>query len=184
MSEQTTEMANEAFAVLKDYERRSLVHAVGLPEQANAHWAWSGIAFRLAEANLVCEISDIVEILTFPDIAPVPGSKFWVMGISNVRGTLVPVVDLKGYLSGERSTVNKYSRVLVAPVAGGLVGLLIDEVAGQRHFLDEEESEDDHYAEHMTAPFIQHEFLKGEEYWGAFSFHTLVNHPDFLQAAA
>ena len=84
-----SDTVNLPFETLRDYEKRSLVHAVGLPEQASSHWAWSGIAFRLADASLVSEIGDIVEILTYPDVTAIPGSKFWVMGIANVRGNLV-----------------------------------------------------------------------------------------------
>ena len=64
------------------------------------------------------------------------------------------------------------------------MGLLIDEVAGQRHFLDEEESEDGHFDHHMTGPYVRREFNKSGEYWGAFDIYSLVNSPDFLQAAA
>lgn len=183
MAEQDT--SNRPFDTLRDYEKRSLVHAVGLPEQASSHWAWSGIAFRLAGANLVCDISEIVEILTYPDLTRVPGSKTWVLGVANVRGTLVPIVDLRQFLSGERSTVSKYSRVLVAQMHSGVVGLLVDEIAGQRHFLDEEETPDGgHFDDHMTVAFIRRQFVKGEEPWGAFNMYGLVNSPDFLQAAA
>jgi len=179
-----SESHNVPFETLRDYEKRSLVHAVGLPEQASAHWAWSGIAFRLADANLVCEISDIVEILTLPELTRIPGSKFWILGVANVRGTLVPVVDLRGFLTGERTVVTKYTRVLVAQMPGGVVGLLVDEIAGQRHFQDDEETDEPLFAEHMAGAFIRRQFRKGEEPWGAFNMYGLGNSPDFLAAAA
>lgn len=176
--------SNKAFEVLRDFEKRALIHAVGLPEQAIAQGTWSGIAFRLADANLVSEIGEIVEIMTVPRYTKVPGAKAWMLGIANVRGNLVPIVDLRGFLSGERTTIGKYSRVLVVPQHGGNVGLLIDEIQGQRHFLEEEQSEDEYFESHMVSPYVSREYHKGGEYWGAFEVKRLVNDPEFQQAAA
>ena len=177
-------IANKAFEVLREFEKRSLIHAVGLPDQSVAQGTWSGIAFKLAGANLVSEIGDIVEIMTVPAYTKVPGAKAWMLGISNVRGNLVPIVDLRGFLSGERTTINKYTRVLVIPQHGGNVGLLIDEVQGQRHFLDEEETEDNYFESHMVGPYVAREYHKGGDYWGAFAVRRLVVDKDFKQAAA
>ncbi|MDX1571458.1 MAG: chemotaxis protein CheW [Xanthomonadales bacterium] len=176
--------SNKAFDVLRDFEKRALIHAVGLPEQSSAQGTWSGIAFRLEGANLVSEIGDIVEIMTVPRYTKVPGSKSWLLGISNVRGNLVPIVDLRGYLSGQKTTIGKQTRVLVVPQQGSTLGLLIDEITGQRHFLEEERSEDSFFAEHMIAPYVEREYAKGDDHWGVLAVRKLVNDPDFLQAAA
>ncbi len=177
-------MSDSPFQTLRDVEKRSLIHAVGLPEQALAQGTWSGIAFQVADLNLVSEISDIVEILTVPSLTHVPGAKNWVMGVANVRGTLVPVVDFRLFIDGNRSALSKYSRVLVVQQSGGVVGLLIDEVQGQRHFLAEDVSESRHFAEHAIGQYLTREYLKGDEYWGAVDFTRLVNNPSFMQAAA
>ncbi len=177
-------MSKSPFETLRGFEKRSLIHAVGLPEQSLAQGTWSGIAFQVADLNLVSEISDIVEILTVPSLAHVPGSKNWVMGVANVRGTLVPVIDFRLFLNGNRSTQSKYSRVLVVRQSGGVVGLLIDEVQGQRHFLAEEMSSSQHFAENAIGPYLTREYLKGDDYWGAVDFARLVNNSVFMQAAA
>lgn len=176
--------ANRAFDALRDYEKRALIHAVGLPEQAAAQGTWSGIAFRLADARLVSEISAIVEIMTVPPFTRVPGARPWMLGIANVRGNLVPVVDLRGFLSGEKTVPDKHARILVVPQQGGNVGLLIDEIIGQRHFLDEERSAAGHYADHMVGRYIDREYAKGDEHWGTFAVGRLTADPEFQQAAA
>ena len=105
MAENESEAVLTAFQTLRDFEQRSLVHAVGLPEQNLGAGAWSGIAFRLADANLVSEIRDIGRdsdlirnSLQHPRLR-----KSWVLGMANIRGNLVPIIDLRGYLSGEKS---------------------------------------------------------------------------------
>ena len=174
---------NRAFDALRNFEKRALIHAVGLPEQATAQGTWSGIGLRLAGANLVSEISEIVEIMNVPSYTKVPRARPWMLGVSNVRGTLVPIVDLRNFLSGEKTVTNRYTRVLVVPQAGGPVGLMIDEVRGQRHFLADEESSDEHYNEHMIAPYLVREYNKGGDYWGAFRVQLLIDNPEFHQGA-
>ncbi|MDJ0653082.1 MAG: chemotaxis protein CheW [Xanthomonadales bacterium] len=177
-------MAEAAFDTLRDFEKRSLVHAVGLPEQAMAQGSWSGIAFKVVDINLVIEIADVVEILTIPSYTLVPGSKAWVLGVANIRGTLVPIVDMRQFLGGDRTSVTKYSRVLVVQQQGGVVGLLIDEVQGQRHFLEEEETDGSYFEEQDVGRYVTREYHKSEDFWGAFNVAKLVNNPEFMQAAA
>lgn len=175
---------NRAFETLRDFEKRALIHAVGLPEQAAAQGTWSGIAYRLAGANLVSDISEIVEIMTVPRSTRVPGAQGWMLGIANVRGNLVPIIDLRGFLTGEKTVQDKHTRVLVVPQHGGNVGLLIDEIVGQRHFLDEERSDAGHYAAHMVGRYVEREYRKGDEFWGTFAVERLTGDPAFQHAAA
>ena len=184
MVDNESETVLTAFQTLRDFEQRSLVHAVGLPEQNLGAGAWSGIAFKVADANLVSEIRDTVEILIFPELTPIPGSQSWVLGMANIRGNLVPIIDLRGYLSGEKTIIKKNSRVLIARQQEGGVGLLIDEIVGQRHFNDEELSDDEHFKDHMAGPFVTREYVKGESHWGAFDAAKLINNSDFMKAAA
>jgi twitching motility protein PilI len=172
------------FEALADYERRSLAHAAGLPEQIEAPGLWRGIGFRIATRYLVSSINEVNEILTLPSLTIVPGTRPWLLGVANVRGNLVPVIDLRQYLEGERATLTDSSRVLLVRQLGGSVGLLIDEVLGQRNFSEEQRAEalgeeDDRYSR-----FIGEKYPLGDVLWGLFSMAALVRTPDFVQAAA
>jgi twitching motility protein PilI len=101
-----------------------------------------------------------------------------------VRGNLVPLIDLKQYLEGELALLTESSRVLLVRQLGGSVGLLVDEVLGQRNFSEEQRAdaigeEDDRYRR-----FVGEKYLLGEVYWGLFSMAALVRTPDFAQASA
>lgn len=172
------------FEVLRDYEKRALIHAVGLPAQVLAQGAWSGIAFRMADADLVAQIGDVVELMEVPSVTRVPGAAEWVRGIANVRGQLVPIVDLRQFLTGEATNIGKATRVLVLAQAGGNVGVLIDEIRGQRHFEEEERSEDRQYEDHAIGRYVRDEYEKGEEHWAAFDASALMADPAFQQAGA
>jgi twitching motility protein PilI len=172
------------FEALADYERRSLAHVAGMPEQIEAPGLWRGIGFRIGQRYLVSGINEVNEILTPPALTIVPGTRGWLLGVANVRGNLVPVVDLKQYLEGERTQVTDASRVLLVRQAGGSVGLLIDEVLGQRSFSEEQRAEAIGEDDERYGRFIGEKYPLGEMHWGQFSMATLVRSPDFVQAAA
>jgi twitching motility protein PilI len=172
------------FEALADYERRSLAHVAGMPEQIEAPGLWRGIGFRIGQRYLVSGINEVNEILTPPALTIVPGTRGWLLGVANVRGNLVPVIDLKQYLEGERTQVTDASRVLLVRQAGGSVGLLIDEVLGQRSFSEEQRAEAIGEDDERYGRFVGEKYPLGEMHWGQFSMATLVRSPDFVQAAA
>lgn len=184
MTEPSDMVALNPFEVLLDYERRSLAHVAGLPEQLDATGLWRGIAYRLGDAFLVSELGEVSEILMFPSITPVPGTKAWMLGIANVRGNLVTVVHLRGFLEGEPFRVNERTRVLVVRQASGNVGMVVDEVLGQRSFVDEQLRGVEAYGDSPVSRFIANEYRVGQTSWGVFSMTDLMRAPDFLQAAA
>lgn len=184
MDEQADIAALNPFEILLDYERRSLAHVAGLPEQLDAPGLWRGIAYRLGDAFLVSSISEINEILMFPQITGVPGTKAWMLGIANVRGNLVTVVHLRGFLEGEPFRVNERTRVLVVRLASGSVGLVVDEVLGQRSFVDDNLRPIETYADSPVSRFLEKEYRLGQSSWGVFSMNGLMRAPDFMQAAA
>ncbi len=176
--------AKAALDTLRDYEKRSLIHAVGLPEQVAAQGLWVGIAYRLEGASLVSQLDQVVEIMPVPAVTSVPGAKFWMLGVANVRGNLVPIVDLRGYLNGDKTQIGRSTRVLVAIQQDSVVGLLVDEIVGQRQFERDEQVAGGYYQKHIVGDYIGKEFTKDEQHWAELDLDRLVNSQEFLQAAA
>lgn len=172
------------FDLLLDFEQRSLAHVAGLPEQIDAPGLWRGIAFRISGKLMVTNISEISEILIYPTMTFVPGTRPWLLGVANVRGNLVPVVDLRGFIEGEKNTHNVRSRVLVVKQQGGNVGLLVDEVLGQRSFVDENEAVGELEEDAQYQRYVPKHFELGGVRYRYFSVHTLVRNREFVQAAA
>jgi twitching motility protein PilI len=182
MSDVTTTLS--PFEALHDYELRSLQHVAGIPEQIDAPGSWRGIGFRLGSRIMVSSITEVNEILSFPSLTVVPGTRPWLLGVANVRGNLVPVVDLRAYVEGEKSVHNDRSRVLLVKQMGGAVGVVVDEILGQRtfndsHLLESLSEEDERYAK-----FIPQFFDWGGTPYRVFSMSALVRSRDFTQAAA
>ncbi len=172
-----------AFARLRDYERRSLEHAPGSPLQVGGG-GWRGLAWRLGHRHLVSTFDDVVEILGVPAVTPLPGTQPWLLGLANIRGNLLPVLDLRLFLEGHRSVSQDGQRMLVMRQPGGDVGILIDELFGQRVFDDEQRTESGDLAEGRYGHFIERAYRQNEQSWGVFSLGKLARTPEFRQAAA
>ena len=174
----------DPFEVLQDYESRSLAHVVGLPEQLDAPGLWRGVGYRVGKRRLASGFDEVVEILGMPPVTPVPGAQPWMLGVANIRGSLLPIVDLKQFLEGERTVLHEGQRVLVVRQPGGNVAVTIDELFGQRSFVEEQKIEAAPLADGRYANFVERAYRLGDHEWGVFSLDRLARTPEFRQAAA
>ena len=174
----------DPFEVLQDYESRSLAHVVGLPEQLDAPGLWRGVGYRVGKRRLASGFDEVVEILGMPPVTPVPGAQPWMLGVANIRGSLLPIVDLKQFLEGERTVLHEGQRVLVVRQPGGNVAVTIDELFGQRSFVEEQKIEAAPLAGGRYANFVERAYRLGDHEWGVFSLDRLARTPEFRQAAA
>ena len=172
------------FLVLADYEQRSLAHVAGLPEQLDAPGLWRGVAYRVGSRRLASGFDEVLEILPMPPVTHVPGSTPWMLGVANIRGTLLPVVDLKQFLEGERTVLQEKQRVLVVQQPGGAVAVTIDELYGQRSFVDAQSVDAAEIADGRYAYFVDRAYRFDGKDWGVFSLSLLARTPEFRQAAA
>ncbi|THD09884.1 chemotaxis protein CheW [Rhodanobacter lindaniclasticus] len=170
------------FEILARYERLSLAHASDTQDKFEAPGLWRGIGFRVGSRLLVSGIDEINELLAVPLLTPVPGTQPWLLGVANVRGNLVPVVDIGRFLFGERTQHSERSRLLVVRQGGGSVALLVDEVLGQRTVDAAQRQQTWEEDDPRLARFVDNRV--GEQQLAIFSMARLVRAPDFRQAAA
>jgi twitching motility protein PilI len=170
-------------AVLKDIEEACRSCAVGLPHKAEVSNEWSGIAFRLGGSSLLAPMDQVVEILDVPSLFNVPLTQSWVRGMANVRGNLLPVIDLNGYLGKEVAQVTDKSRILVINNEDIYSGLIVDEVMGLKHFPEEDYTQDEASVDAMLQPYIAGGYRSNEQVWGVFSLLVLADSQQFLQVA-
>jgi twitching motility protein PilI len=172
------------FETLAAYEHKSLAHVAGLPEQLDAPGLWRGVGYRVGSHRLASGFDEVVEILPMPPVTPVPGSQPWMLGVANIRGNLLPIVDLRQFLEGDRTVLHEGQRVLIVRQDGGDVAVTIDELFGQRSFTDEQKIETEGLADGRYAHFIDRAYRLGEHPWAVFSLSLLTRTPEFRQAAA
>ena len=168
---------------LLELEQRSREYGLGLPQQVDAKPFWTGIGFRLGEAHYVSPLGEVVEILHYPGFTEVPKTKGWVKGIANVRGNLLPIMDLPDFVLEEPRKVTSRTRVLVVRHKGVLAGLVVEEVFGIRHFLEDEQTSILPSVDPRIRPYLKRAYWHDGNYWGVFSMFKLVESPLFMQAA-
>lgn len=172
----------QPFALLKSIAQRSRTKALALPQQVEAVSYWRGVGFMLAGQHLAVDMSQVSEILQPPRLTKVPGVRSWVLGIANVRGRLVPIMDLAGLLGLPSKANWRSRRVLIVEHGEHLSGLLVDAVLGMQQF-----ALDSHQTitglDPAIAKFCPHGYLKDDKTWPVFELQDLAQAPEFLQVA-
>ena len=179
------ETAADPVSILKDIEESCRIcNTPDLQQSAEIFSEWSGIAFRVGNNNLLAPLDEVVEILDMPKLARVPLAQPWVRGIANIRGNLLPLVDLSGLLNGEVAAVTERTRVLVIDYDGIYSGLVVDEVYGLKHFMEGERADETPEVDGSLLPFIRNEYRRDGRVWHEFSLFMLADTPQFLKTAA
>ncbi len=175
---------NAAFAKLIEYEKRSAKFSPGSASDGGVSLEWSGVTFGVGGTRMACNIDQIGEILPCPQSTPVPGAKSWIIGLANVRGELLTVVDLSWFLTGVRTPMTARSRLLTTSLNKAPIGLLIDEVFGQRHFLDNEAVPAELDQGSPLEAYVNKQHNLGSETWQELNLDKLFNSTEFLNGAA
>ena len=171
------------FEVLQAVEAECLSKAAGLPILDDVKQSWTGIGFRIGDMALVASMDEVAEILHIPAFTQIPGVHSWMVGLANVRGNLLPLLDLKGFVTGQDVASKKGSRVLVAKHDDGVIGLVVDEILGLKHFYLEEQAFEIPSLADSFRPYINMAFKNADQHWPVFSFKKLVQQERFLQIA-
>lgn len=177
-------LCRQPFALLRELERRSRAAVAGHAGGISPSKEWVGVAFRIGAENFLAPREEIREVLIYPPaVTRVPGAKAWIKGVANVRGQLLPIVDLRAFLSGGTTSPARATRVLVANHREVPAGLMVDEVLGFRRFVETEHSDEWPPTIIRCETYISGAYRRGRESWPVFSPNKLVGSPEFLQAA-
>ncbi len=87
------------------------------------------VTFQLEEETYGINVMQVREVLRYTEIAPVPGAPDYVLGIINLRGNVVTVIDTRsrfGLIEGE---VTDNTRIIVIESEHQVIGILVDSVA-------------------------------------------------------
>jgi len=173
----------DPFEALVDLEQQSKQSAAGLPSQVEITANWSGIRFVLAGKRYVAPMGEVSEILPVPRFTSIPGVHSWVKGVANVRGKLLPILDLCGFFGEHITTSRKRRRILVVEYEDLFTGVVVDEVLGMQHFPVDTFAEEAGDVLNVTRPYLQGSYHKEDEtkLWSIFSLYALARDPSFIQ---
>ena len=173
-----------AFESLQLIESRCKQRALGLPQKIELRRTWSGVGFRVGNTRLLLPLGEVNEILRYPNITKVPSALSWVKGLANIRGNLLPIIDLNRFVDNDALKLTRTSRVLVIQRGELSSGLLVDEVYGMRHFFTEEHSKNLPETSDKLKTYLKGSFIQNEVEWGVFSVAELAQSSEFLNIAA
>ncbi len=181
----TVELASlvkQPFELLLEIERRSAhagAGATSLPSE------WVGVAFRIGEEQFVANRDQVREVLMMPDtMSRVPGAKRWLLGIANLRGHLLPLIDIKLMLGSGRTSLRRTTRVISVNHREIPAGLVVDEVLGFRRFMDHEHTDETKETIVRCDRYVAGAYRRNEESWPIFNLFDFIESNLFLQAAA
>jgi twitching motility protein PilI len=173
--------ATSPFELLQDYDQRCRQNAKGLPTGTKVIADWVGIGFKLAGTRLIAPMSEVAEILPPPETIRVPGVLSWVKGLANIRGNLMPVLDMNKFLNSHAIDKRDDSRVLIIDRSGVVAALLVEEVFGLRRFKPDMRKDLDVSENGPLEPYLDGVFIDDQNEWFIFSVDRLVQHEQFLK---
>jgi twitching motility protein PilI len=177
-------LRDRPFELLLALEQRARDIAAGAREGAAAQ-EWIGVAFRMGGETFLVERDEAREVMGVPSpITRVPGARHWIMGLANVRGQLLPVIDLKQYFGSGETVPGRNTRVIVVNHREIPAGLVVDEVLGFRRFAEREFNAESPPTLIRCEHYLSGSFRRGSEAWPVLSLRSLVESPAFLQGSA
>ena len=162
--------------------RRSAEHALGLPAQSDIVPHWSGIGFSLGGQRFIAPMNEVAEILAQPAATRLPGVRSWVRGVSNVRGRLLPLIDLESFF-GDSLGVRNRRRVLAMEHGDLYSGLIVSEVYGMQHIPVDSFTPQQPPGVEKYAAFLNGCYWHNERSWSVFSLFKLTQNAEFYDAA-
>lgn len=96
------------------------------------------VTFSLGSQTFGIDMKSLIEIREWEEPTPLPGVPSFIKGVTNLRGTVVPVVGLAERLGWEPSRIHARSCILVVNIGGKQAGFLVDEVEDIVSIVDEE----------------------------------------------
>ncbi len=87
------------------------------------------VTFMLDNEKYGINVMQVREVLRDIEIAPVPGAPNYVLGIINLRGNVVTVIDTRGRFGLPTMEINDESRIIIIETMDQIVGLLVDSIA-------------------------------------------------------
>jgi len=113
------------------------------------------VTFRLDDETYGINVMQVREVLRYTEIAPVPGAPPYVLGIINLRGSVVTVIDTRTRFGLSSADTTDNTRIVIIEVENQVVGILVDAVAEVVYLRQSEIETAPNVGTEESAKFIQ-----------------------------
>lgn len=97
-----------------------------------------GLGFLLSDEHYIIDAGFVVEVIRLHELTPLPCSPPFILGLFNIGGRILSVINLKNFLNLPEKGITNLNRVIVVKHKDIEVGLLVDEVIGKLSVYKEE----------------------------------------------
>ena len=113
------------------------------------------VTFHLEDETYGINVMQVQEVLRYSEIAPVPGAPAYVLGIINLRGNVVTVIDTRTRFGLHGAEVTDNSRIVIIEAEKQVIGILVDSVAEVVYLRSSEIDSAPNIGTEESAKFIQ-----------------------------
>ncbi|MEN9464505.1 MAG: hypothetical protein RL217_686 [Pseudomonadota bacterium] len=121
------------------------------------------VTFRLENETYGINVMQVQEVLRYSEIAPVPGAPSYVLGIINLRGNVVTVIDTRLRFGLSTADTTDQTRIVIIEAENQVVGILVDAVAEVVYLRQSEIETTPNVGNEESAKFIQGVCHKNDE---------------------
>jgi purine-binding chemotaxis protein CheW len=121
------------------------------------------VTFRLENESYGINVMQVQEVLRYSEIAPVPGAPPYVLGIINLRGNVVTVIDTRSRFALPDAETTDQTRIVIIEAENQVVGILVDSVAEVVYLRQSEIETTPNVGNDESAKFIQGVCHKNDE---------------------
>lgn len=119
--------------------------------------------FRVGEQLYALDILRIKEIIRPQKLTPVPKAPPFIEGVINLRGAVIPVIDLRKRFDQPTAAADRKTRVIICSLSGRILGLVVDDVAEVRRYARQEVQSSPRFLRGKGAEFFLGVCRRGEE---------------------
>ncbi|GIU03252.1 chemotaxis protein CheW [Shewanella morhuae] len=106
-------------------DTRNVAAVAASKDDAVLQW----VTFKLDHETYGINVMQVQEVLRYTEIAPVPGAPYYVVGIINLRGNVVTVIDTRSRFGLQPAEVDDSTRIVIIEAEKQVIGILVDSVA-------------------------------------------------------
>ena len=129
-----------------------------LQEQPKLSCSGKYLTFSLDQEQFGLEILKVREIIGYIDVTSVPQTAFYIKGVINLRGQVIPVVDLRLKFGLQEKEITEQTCIIVVeitvPKGSFLTGLIVDNVSEVLDITDEQIEDPPSFGERMDSSFL------------------------------
>lgn len=139
------------------------------------------VVFALGDTEYGIPVANVLEVGEPQAPTHVPYVPHWVRGIINLRGEIVSLVDLRGFLNGENGDDDGWMIISQTRDEAVTVGLLVDDVRGNRQFSSQQKTDVGAGLTDGSARYLQTVFEENGQMIAALDFDRLLNSAEMRQ---